>query len=92
VALNERRTQVRRLLLRYEASGFFEVQVKADGRDSSVFSFTSFGPQESGVFSVPILSDGAKCAVELLNSTARPCRFIGAEWTGRVTGRARLMR
>lgn len=92
VALNERRTQVRRLLLRYEASGFFEVQVKADGRDSSVYSFTSFGPQESGVFSVPILSDGAKCTVELLNSTARPCRFIGAEWTGRVTGRARLMR
>jgi hypothetical protein len=93
VSLNERRTQVRRLLLRYEASGFFEVRVKAEGRDSSkVYPFTSFGPQESGVFAVPILSDGAKCDVELWNSTARPCRFIGAEWTGLVTGRGRLLR
>ena len=41
-----------------------------------------------GVFSIPIMSQGDKCIVELHNDTPYPCKFSTVEWMGLVTGKA----
>jgi hypothetical protein len=44
-----------------------------------------------GVFSIPIMSRGEQCMVEIRNSTPHPCKFSTCEWVGLITGRARSM-
>lgn len=42
-----------------------------------------------GVFQVPIQSEGLRVNVDIINDSAAPCQFLGAEWIGRQ-GRASL--
>lgn len=35
-----------------------------------------------GVFQFPVLGDGSRAQVELINDTATPCQFINLEWVG----------
>jgi hypothetical protein len=88
VALNERRTQIRKALLRYHATGYFEVSVTPARRAESVYRFTAAGPENEGVFTIPIMCEGARAKVEIRNDTARPCRFTTCEWMGLITGKA----
>ena len=44
-----------------------------------------------GVFSIPIMSRGEQCMVEIRNATPHPCKFSTCEWVGLVTGRARSL-
>jgi hypothetical protein len=91
VALNERRTQIRSAKLRYHGTGYFEVRVTPQGRAESVYRFTAAGPENEGVFPIPIMCEGARAKVEIRNDTARPCRFTTCEWVGLITGKARSL-
>ena len=42
-----------------------------------------------GVFSVPIMSQGDKCLVEIHNDTPYPCKFSTVEWLGLITGKGK---
>ena len=44
-----------------------------------------------GVFTIPIMSRGEQCTVELRNDSPHPCKFSTCEWVGMVTGRARSL-
>ena len=49
------------------------------------------GLYNDGIFTIPIHSQGEHCAVEIHNETALPCAFTTCEWTGRLSGRARML-
>lgn len=45
-----------------------------------------------GVFSIPIMSRGERCMVEIHNDTPHPCKFSTCEWVALLTGKARSLR
>ena len=47
---------------------------------------------KEGVFSVPIMSRGERCNVEIKNDTPDPCKFSTCEWVALITGKARALR
>jgi hypothetical protein len=60
-----------------------------DARIGTPAQLDSTEPQYSeGVFNIPIMSRGERCAVEIRNSTPHPCKFSTCEWVALLTGRA----
>ena len=112
-AANALRTQVRKAMLRYHETGYFEAHVMAERRPTAIYKYsgvnlnnrndeigepvwnfaddTEDARYREGVFSIPILSKGENCVVELHNATALPCKFSTCEWIGLITGKARSM-
>jgi hypothetical protein len=112
-AANSLRTQVRKALLRYHETGYFEAHVKAERRSTAVYKYGGviLGSRNSvvgqdawdfdqatedkryreGVFTIPVLSKGDNCVVEIHNSSALPCKFSTCEWIGLITGKAKSM-
>lgn len=112
-AANSLRTQVRKALLRYHETGYFEAHVMAERRSTAVYKYSgvSLGSRNSvvgqpawnfeaatedkryreGVFTIPVLSKGDNCVVEIHNDTALPCKFSTCEWIGLITGKAKSM-
>jgi hypothetical protein len=43
------------------------------------------------VFTIPVLSKGDNCVVEIHNASALPCKFSTCEWIGLITGKAKSM-
>ena len=39
----------------------------------------------TGVFSIPVIGDGNRILVEILNDTPHPCKFSTCEWVGNLT-------
>jgi hypothetical protein len=112
-ASNSLRTQVRKALLRFHETGYFEAHVLAERRSTAVYKYSGvqLGSRNSavgvqpwdfntatenkryreGVFTIPVLSKGENCIVELHNASALPCKFSSCEWVGLITGKARSM-
>lgn len=112
-AANSVRTQVRKALIRYHETDYFEAHVMAERRSTAIYKYTgvSLGSRNSdigedawnfdvatedkryreGVFTIPILSKGENCIVELHNSSALPCKFSTCEWVGLITGKAKAL-
>lgn len=42
-----------------------------------------------GVFTIPIMSRGDQCIVEIKNATPHPCKFSTCEWAAILTGKTR---
>ncbi len=112
-AANVARTQVRKALLRYHETNYFEVHVLAERRPTAIYKFdgTILAARDSqlgasawnyqaneeekryqeGVFTIPVMSKGENCVVEIHNDTAQPCKFSTCEWIGLITAKARAM-
>jgi hypothetical protein len=112
-AANVARTQVRKALLRYHETNYFEAHVLAERRPTAIYKFdgtilasrnSQLGASawnyqaneeekryQEGVFTVPIMSKGENCVVEIHNDTAQPCKFSTCEWIGLITAKARSM-
>lgn len=112
-AANSLRTQVRKAMVRFHETDYFEAHVMAERRDTAIYKYSgvSLGNRNSmiggsawnfdtanedkryreGVFTIPVLSKGENCIVELHNATALPCKFSTCEWVGLITGKARSM-
>jgi len=60
-----------------------------DARIGTPVQGDSLEPQfGEGVFTIPILSRGERCAVEIRNKTPHPCKFSTCEWVAMITSRA----
>lgn len=112
-ASNSLRTQVRKAMLRFHETDYFEAHVMAERRSTAIYKYTgtSLGSRNSeigedawnfdtanenkryreGVFTIPILSKGENCVVEIHNATALPCKFSTCEWVGLITGKAKSL-
>jgi hypothetical protein len=44
-----------------------------------------------GVFSIPVMSRGEQCFVEIRNNTPHPCKFSTCEWVATISTRARAV-
>jgi len=47
---------------------------------------------QEGVFTIPIMSRGERCMVEIHNDTPHPCKFSTCEWVALLTGKANALR
>jgi hypothetical protein len=91
VALNTKRTQVRRAMLRYHDTGYFEVSVTPEGRPKAIYRFVANGPENEGIFVIPVMSEGARAKIEVSNDTPRACMFSTCEWEALITGESRAL-
>ena len=96
------RLQIRKVAFNYADSGFFEVKVTPEGRDTNtyIFSGKKLG-QESGVigtynvstgnFSVPVVTRNTTVDISLENASPLPCSFLSADWEGMYVKRSRAV-
>jgi hypothetical protein len=96
----EGRLQIRKVAFNYADSGFFEVKVTPEGRDTNtyIFSGKKLG-QESGVigtynvstgqFLVPVVTRNTTVDISLENSSPLPSSFLSADWEGMYVKRSR---
>lgn len=85
-AITDAVTQVRKVELKYDKTGYFVVEVTPDGR-STPYSYvlddsTNIG---EGTFEVPVLSNNERVSIVIRNSSHRPCAFQGMAWTAMVS-------
>lgn len=93
------RLQLRTLTLLYADTGYFQVTVTPQYRDTYTYTFTGkvvgqgnniIGavPISSGAFRVPIQSKSDRVTITLENTSFLPSKFVSAEWEGLISIRA----
>jgi len=94
------RLQLQKLLIQYDSSSYFEVEVNLTGRDANTYLFNGrvIGSSrntadtiaiDSGTFSVPILSKAERAVVTVKTSKWLPFALLSAEWVGRFIKKSR---
>jgi len=87
------RLQIHHFYLKYEDSGFFQVEVTPENRDTSLHKFTgrllgaasaSIGEinLDTGTFKVPIMSKSDRVSIDVKNNTFLPTLLASAEYEG----------
>ena len=86
------RLALRKMELAYRDTGYFEVQVTPQYRDTATYVFdntavniTEVGPPTVatiGTFVCPIYSTGNNTVIKIVNSTPFPSTITSAQWTG----------
>ena len=100
--MTDGRLQVRYGTVTYGDSGYFNVQVTPDFRDTSDHEFTgrilgagtlTLGsvPLESGEFRFPVFSKAEQVGITIKNDTPLPCNILSAEYEISWNPRARRM-
>jgi len=93
MTLQTGRLQMRRWTVTFQDTGFFTVEVNADGRDLKTYTFdtkiinlTSAKPDrvqlQTGAFTFPVMSENTKFTCDLKSDSYLPAQFIQAEWEG----------
>ena len=87
------RLQIHHFYIKYEDSGFFQVEVTPENRDTSLHKFTgrllgaasaSIGQinLDTGTFKVPIMSKADRVDIDVKNNTFLPTLLASAEFEG----------
>ena len=87
------RLQIHHFYIKYEDSGFFQVEVTPENRDTSLHKFTgrllgaasaSIGQinLDTGTFKVPIMSKSDRVDIDVKNNTFLPTLLASAEFEG----------
>ena len=87
------RLQIHHFYIKYEDSGFFQVEVTPENRDTSLHKFTgrllgaasaSIGQinLDTGTFKVPIMSKSDRVDIDVKNNTFLPTLLASAEYEG----------
>ena len=87
------RLQIHHFYIKYEDSGFFQVEVTPENRDTSLHKFTgrllgaasaSIGQinLDTGTFKVPIMSKSDRVDIDIKNNTFLPTLLASAEYEG----------
>ena len=87
------RLQIHHFYIKYEDSGFFQVEVTPENRDTSLHKFTgrllgaasaSIGQinLDTGTFKVPIMSKSDRVNIDVKNNTFLPTLLASAEYEG----------
>ena len=93
MTLQTGRLQMRRWTVTFQDTGFFTVDVSAEGRDVKTYTYdtkiinlTSAKPDrvqlQTGSFTFPIMSENTKFTCDLKSNSYLPAQFIQAEWEG----------
>ena len=96
------RLQIHHFYIKYEDSGFFQVEVTPENRDTSLHKFTgrllgaasaSIGEinLDTGTFKVPIMSKSDRVDIDVKNNTFLPTLLARAEYEGVFHMRSRRM-
>jgi len=96
------RLQIHHFYIKYEDSGFFQVEVTPENRDTSLHKFTgrllgaasaSIGQinLDTGTFKVPIMSKSDRVSIDVKNNTFLPTLLASAEYEGVFHMRSRRM-
>jgi hypothetical protein len=96
------RLQIHHFYIKYEDSGFFQVEVTPENRDTSLHKFTgrllgaasaSIGQinLDTGTFKVPIMSKSDRVDIDVKNNTFLPTLLASAEYEGVFHMRSRRM-
>ncbi len=100
--ITEGRTQILRMWVTYDGTGFFQIEVTPENRakytyDDNVGAFALDDPLfttedvnlEDGKVSFPVKCENRKVLIDLVNSQALPCRFLSAEYAALWNPKAR---
>ena len=96
------RLQIHHFYIKYEDSGFFQVEVTPENRDTSLHKFTGrlLGASSSsvglinlytGTFKVPVMSKSDRVSIDVKNNTFLPTLLASAEYEGVFHMRSRRM-
>ena len=96
------RLQIHHFYIKYEDSGFFQVEVTPENRDTSLHKFTGrlLGAAsaaigqinlDTGTFKVPIMSKSDRVSIDVKNNTFLPTLLASAEYEGVFHMRSRRM-
>jgi hypothetical protein len=94
------RLQLRDMVVQYDRTGFFEVEVTPLSRETYTYTMSGnklglaqlvIGTEEveSGSFKFPIMAKSDEVNIDLVNRTHLPCVFQTAEWQGHVMTQSR---
>lgn len=98
----EGRLQIRKVAFNYADTGFFEIKVTPEGRDTNTYTFSGkkIG-QDSGIvgtytvstgrFMVPVVTRNTTVNISLENYSALPCSFLSADWEGMYVKRSKAV-
>jgi hypothetical protein len=96
VPITEGRLQLFWMTLRYAFTGYFRVEVTADGRDTNIYEFNgrTLGSSDNPINDIPIDEDGSmrvplysradRVRVVVKSSDFLPMRLISADWIGNL--------
>jgi hypothetical protein len=96
------RLQLRDMVVQYDRTGFFEVEVTPLSRETYTYTMSGnklglsqlvIGTEEveSGSFKFPIMAKSDEVTIDLVNRTHLPCVFQTAEWQGQVMAQSRRL-
>lgn len=99
VAVGGPRFQIARYDIRYDNTGYFNVEVKPDVYNSYNYQFTGrmLGSQytvlggvalASGVFKVPVRARNEELTVTITNDSFMPCAILSVDWIGNYNPKA----
>ena len=92
------RLQLHHFYIKFEDTGFFNVEVTPDNRDTSTYKFTGkfLGENtigavnlESGFFKVPVMSRADRVNIDVKNNTFLPTTLASAEYEAMFHMRSR---
>jgi hypothetical protein len=98
----EGRLQIRKVALNYADTGFFDIKVTPEGRETVTYTFSGkkIG-QDSGTigtwnistgrFQVPVITRNTTVDISIQNSSPLPCSFLSADWEGMYVKRSRAV-
>lgn len=93
ISLTGGRLQVKHLVLAYNDTAYFTVEVTPEGRAKRTYTFTGRAlgdptdllgivPISAGSKSIPILSRSDRVTIEIVNDSWMPSAFVNALWKG----------
>jgi hypothetical protein len=94
VPVTEGRLQILWMNIRYSETGYFKIQVAAQGRDTNEYEFNArtlatselgigeIPISEEGSFRFPVLSKNDRVSIKIVSDDVLPMRIIAADWIG----------
>lgn len=98
----EGRLQIRKVAFNYADTGFFDIKVTPEGRDTVTYTFSGkkIG-QDSGTigtwnistgrFQIPVITRNTTVDISIENSSPLPCSFLSADWEGMYVKRSKAV-
>lgn len=98
----EGRLQIRKVAFNYADTGFFDIKVTPEGRETQIYTYSGkkIGQDSgkigtftvsTGRFQVPVVTRNTTVDISLENSSALPCSFLSADWEGMYVKRSRAV-
>lgn len=97
VTMEDARLQILRMIVLYDNTGYFRVEVTPRGRSKNTYAFTAKNVGVTvigdiniakGSFRFPVLCRNTDATIDLINDSYLPSSFQSAEWIGDINPKA----